>query len=301
MRTRSGNGFLSDTRGAAAIEMAILMPLYMIVLFSLLFLGHLTLGMARKEQAVAFAGWMPGTQSAEELVERFYPWVDDPASGAYASGAGGEHEMSIEVLHDRATQASGYPRERVEDIMARMALGDYYQSFSFGAGGVQGRITSNQTEFGRYLTRMNLSHAEGYPISPPPANVVRAVEAFNGPGQERWISGREAALRMRFRPSYIRWAYKDDPREQLTRATYLTGQPREPLGQPELATSFSVIRRGTLQRRGAREAGSSAAQVYSEMIDLMGQDLPAPMDDQFLDNVVGMMGFADGMSIYTPR
>lgn len=300
MNDKNNQRGLCSEEGAAAIEMAILMPLYMIVLFGLLFLGYLTLGMARQQQAAAFAGWLSGTQSSEELLERFYPWVEDTGRGTFEVGAGREHEMSLEVLSDRSMDVSGYPRETVEDIMTRKALGDPRQVHTW-QGGVTSEIRFDQTEFGRYLTARGLSQPTGYPLSPPPANLLRTVNTLNGPGDQPWLTRREAEIRMRFRPSYLRWAFREDATEDLTLDTYLIGQPPQHRGAPEFDARVALVGRGPLQRRAAGEDGASAGTVYAETMDLLGGSLPAPMDPVRLEQVVTAMGIMDGHSLYRPR
>lgn len=290
----------TSRRGVATIEMAILAPLYIFMLLAVLFVGFLTLGSVREQEAAAFAAWSSGTQSPEELTERFFQWVAADKGGF--DGGVGDDETQIEVTSDQVTQTDGYPVTDMEDIIAKLSLGEYYQRFSFTVGGgVQGSIDSHQTEFGRYLTDMGLGNMDGHRMAPRPANVTRMGEAFNGPGSERWMTEREATLVFRYKPWFLRFVINDqqDPFED-----YLTGTPPEPSREPRLEEKFEVIGRGSLTRKGARE--SSAGQVFAEMADLGGcpQTLDAaaqPLDPAVLQQAITSQGFPATQSIYEPR
>lgn len=290
----------TSRRGVAAIEMAILAPLYIFLLLAVLFVGFLTLGSVRVQEAAAFAAWSSGTQSPEELTERFFQWVAADKGGF--DGGVGDDETQIEVTSDQVTRSDGYAIEDIEDIIAKMSLGEYYQRFSFAmGGGVQGSISAHQTEFGRYLTQMGMGNMDGHRMRPPPANVARMADAVNGAGDERWMTEREATLVFRYKPWFLRFVINDeeDPFE-----SYLTGTPPQPSREPRLEEKFEVVGRGSLTRRGARESG--AAQVFTEMANLGGcpqvlDESARPLDQATLEMALTSQGFPAGQSIYEPR
>ena len=63
-------------RATALIETAIVLPLYMILLFGLLYFGYATLGRQRQDKATSYAAWQSAPQQASSLVGPgpFWSW-----------------------------------------------------------------------------------------------------------------------------------------------------------------------------------------------------------------------------------
>jgi len=289
---RNKTTFLQNERGTAVIETAILMPLYMIILFSLLFLGYLTLGQHREIQAAAYAGWAAGTQGSEDLLETFFPWVyPDGGSG---DGAG-DAETRLEVISDAVDPDTTVDSGRFEDYIAVLALGEAYQSFTFGSGGVTSNTGLRQTEFGKYLSREDFNRGDGYREST--LNSSRLTDSFNGLGTTRWMEIHTTNLSYTFKPVYFRWVH---PEGELTEEEYLINTPEESSDVPTLERSFRVVTRGAHERRAARDPGGSVTRVMGDMNNLMGRDLDTPMDASQLNNMAGVM-FGDGLPLYVAR
>jgi hypothetical protein len=181
--------------------------------------------------------------------------------------------------------------------MAKMALGEFYQTFSFTGGGLQSSIHSSQTEFGRYLTAMGLATPDGHRLRPRPENVNRIAATLNGWGADRWIATRAATLKYRFRPEYLRFVL-DESETDLDMETYYAGF--EALSsEPQLEREFSVVGRGDLERRGARESG--LGRPTPDVYDLLGTRLAPPVPQTELDQAVTALGYTDGLSVYHRR
>jgi hypothetical protein len=66
------------------IETAIVLPLYMILIYGLLYFGYATLGRQRQDKATAYSAWQSALQQAGPLVSQFWGW-NEPGSGSVSS------------------------------------------------------------------------------------------------------------------------------------------------------------------------------------------------------------------------
>ncbi len=81
-------------RGTALIETAIVLPLYMILLFGLLYFGYATLGRQRQDKATAYEAWQSGTQQDPGLLATFWGSSQpaDTTLSVYGGGTNGQSE-----------------------------------------------------------------------------------------------------------------------------------------------------------------------------------------------------------------
>ena len=86
---RSINELRHCARATALIETAIVLPLYMILLFGLLYFGYATLGRQRQDKASAYAAWEPGTQQASDMLTTFWG-SSQPVYTTFSVYGGGE-------------------------------------------------------------------------------------------------------------------------------------------------------------------------------------------------------------------
>jgi len=180
-------------RGAAAtalIETAIVLPLYMILLFGLLYFGYATLGRQRQDKATAYAAWQSGTQDAGPLVGQFWGWTGALTPTATTPPAVLAGDTSFSVYGNSASEPwqwvrqgdeyygatingtlfvpcqlegglhSLYPgggndvfdSERVAVDLWNYALGATTQSFTWTPGvGLVQQFNTNYTSFANYL------------------------------------------------------------------------------------------------------------------------------------------------------
>jgi hypothetical protein len=81
-------------RATALIETAIVLPLYMILLFGLLYFGYATLGRQRQDKATAYEAWQSVTQQDPGLLTTFWGTSQpaDTTFSVYGGGANGQSE-----------------------------------------------------------------------------------------------------------------------------------------------------------------------------------------------------------------
>ncbi|HRU07239.1 MAG TPA: pilus assembly protein [Candidatus Brocadiia bacterium] len=285
---------IHSNRGAASIEMAIIMPLYATILLAILFLGQLTLGLGREHQAAAFTAWI-GAQTPAELVQRFFPWIKSQPQEDGSYGAEGEDQWTLAITNNLTNTPSAWPVERFEDCLAKISIGNAYQgSYNFSAG-TAGGVYFVQTEFGRYLTHHGLSTTDGYPLTPRPDEVDALAEAING-RYTRWFAQRDVTLKLRFRPYYFRWIY-GSYRPDLAEEAPL---PQDPADQPGLTSRHAVIIRDPsgLTRSAAGENAQDASGVYGDMMELLtgsrADPLPAPVDPSLIQAATGGLMYSSG-------
>jgi len=279
MRTHKKQRFTMSERGTAAIETAILIPLYMIILFSLLFLGYLTLGQHREIQAAAFAVWAQGNQDAEVLAEKFYPYIDAEDAGG---GEVGDDETRLKVIADELKEAQVSDQD-FRDYINIVAIGNKYQVYTFGGTGLSTDIQTSRPDYADYLVNHGLSDGEGTLLNEQIDNQID--DAYNGSDSSRWMEAREAQLSFRFRPAYFRWVYQ---KEHKTQEEYLGLERTEPDEEPTLERTFEIIARVTgsnqLERLAARDPGGSSEDVLRETTEeLLG--VTAPSDAAEIPNI----------------
>ncbi len=176
-RTSCPSRGMRNVRGTAAIETAIVLPLYMLVLFGVIYFGYATLSRQRQTVASSFSAWLPGDQQADELLEEFWPWegnayiegIEDHFTVAHAGdtvlGIGENsrlgdpyygNEIAAQLDAGAGTLASWgedtFDRERVTVSLWNLALGETSQYFEWVDGeGLVEQIQTRWDDYARYL------------------------------------------------------------------------------------------------------------------------------------------------------
>lgn len=165
--------------GSAMVETAIVMPLYMIVVFGLLYFGYVTLARQRQAVSAAYAAWMPSDQPADELYRQFWPWAGAPAlvssSPGYSDATAGDTRMILArrnraqdeyyrvygIVPTQLTAGLGsldadggagvFDRERVCVSLWNYALGDVHRNFDWKPGGITPNVSVSYDDMAAYL------------------------------------------------------------------------------------------------------------------------------------------------------
>lgn len=165
------------------IETAIVLPLYMIVLFGLIYFGYATLSNQRLTTSASYSAWLQGNQEADKMLERFWPWegtaVDHGSTGGKSEAESGDTTLVIGevspsgdpyygiVIGTQLGAGQGTVRgldawpnrddffdlERLTVSLWDYALGEVNQSFSMGdsPGEFEEQLTVHFDSIARFL------------------------------------------------------------------------------------------------------------------------------------------------------
>jgi len=284
-----------NDRGSAMVETVVVMPIYLMLVFALIFFGHSTLAKQKQHQAAAYAAWLGGQgtrQDARDLLPAFFPWV----AGQHARAAGSASEASVTVaysdgsVYEEARLALAYrpdderelyDQDEIDEGLFILALGERDQHFEWRNGQTEEVITTHWDDAANYL---NPEHQ-----APPARNryydlAGDCVNALNGPGSsDRWAFRERTDLTYTYKPHYLGLFYAG-PDEDIDRwgdeefTRYAALEADRPASGIEYLSSFAVAARGGLERRGARDhTGNGSAIVLGEMRSLLTQpSMPPP-------------------------
>lgn len=300
--------------GTAVIETAIVMPLYLIVLFGLLYFGYATLAKQRQTMAAAYSAWLPGDQRADLTLTRFFPWTvssSTPPVAVAQPGVSGvtssDHELNVrerERLNDpyygtviqtqlvAGTNSLGgagedtFDRERVTVSLWNLAFGSVVQGFSWSAA--QGGLTPRNTPVrGPYYNYLNADSdtaknagggfiAAGVDASPQIGRYENMVsDMLDGVNSTgHWLTRRQATLDATYQPSFFSVVYADNDAPPLTAGTYFSGNYAQPTYKPTSSLNFDVTGRGTAARLAASDQGGSYNAVLDDAYRVTGQSQP---------------------------
>jgi hypothetical protein len=310
---RTANDKLARNAGTAVIETAIVMPLYLLVIFGLLYFGYATLAKQRQTMAAAYSAWLPGDQRADTTLARFWPWTVDPlrpptavAQPGVSGVTSGDHELNVRErarLNDpyygtviRTQLVAGtntlggagddtFDRERVTVSLWNLALGKTVQRFSWTPGqGLVQRFDRNFGPFGVYLNAQSQAGAgqggafiaadEG---SPPQIGRYETMvsDALNGINSAgHWLERRQATLDAAYQPPFFRMVYAEDNAPPLRGDTYFSGNYAQPTFKPASTINFDVTGRGTAMRLAAGDPGGGYAAVLADAYALTRRARP---------------------------
>jgi len=160
------------------IETAILLPLYMIILYGVIYFGYATLSKQAQTSSAQYAAWLPQTQQAKPMLERFWPWAGE-AITLYSTGWASEAESADTRLLIREERPQGDPYygtdiksqlvagkgslsggrshdlfdiERLTVDLWNYALGEVNQRFVWTEDGIEERIEISYDDMARFLS-----------------------------------------------------------------------------------------------------------------------------------------------------
>lgn len=310
MSRRAGTLRLRRARaaGSAMIETAIIMPLYLTILLGIVYFGYATLSKQRQTVAAGYAAWHGGVQSADGVLNEFWPW-EGSASLQWARGndslaKAGETEllMSEQTLQGDEFYRTGrvpcqlvaglgslggggddcFDRERLAVSLWNYALGEMIQYFEWvpGQGAVE-RTRINWDDASRYLNE-NSPSGTGFiaadAANPPNIGLYENLVAssLNGPGADHWFERRAAKIEATYRPWYFRQVVAVENAPPSGFLTYIGGAYPEPLFEPTATTSLDLTRRGTGARFAVGEGGTSSQDLIDNMAGFLQRSaLPA--------------------------
>ena len=167
-------------RGAALVETAILLPLYLIILFGLLYFGYATLSKQAQTSAAQYAAWLPQTQSAEAMLERFWPWAGKATALGGGSGTSEAEAVDIHLRIEEPALTSDpyygtdiptqlvdgkgslpgaggrtgdvFNLERLTVDLWTYALGEINQDFVWTESGIEERISVSYDDMANFLS-----------------------------------------------------------------------------------------------------------------------------------------------------
>ena len=309
-----------NARGTAAIETAIILPLYLIVIFGLIYFGYATLGKQRQTLAASYASWLAGEQQADELLEEFWPWEGEVTQAGSASARAGDTELSMseDVRFDDYYYAQGmvpcqleagiyalgggeentFDSERITVSLWNMALGEIRQCFVWVPGeGIVEEITVDRDQVGDYLADFVDT---GTPSDPVPPEIdtfeLRLSLALNGIGDGNWLERRIVNMDATYRPPFFKKIYREDGAARTDFGTFVSGDYPEPRFQPTVAMTFDLTGRGEATRNAAGEGYVTPDDLISEVGD--------QLFDNTLDNPDSMDGIIEsllGSDIWTAQ
>ncbi len=311
-----------NARGSALIETAIVLPLYLIVLFGLIYFGYATLSKQRQALAAAYTAWHPAKVQADELLDEFWPWEGGPEV-LWRSPGRSEARAGDTVLTTGETTSFGddyygtlvpsqltggpgslgggagdtFDRERIAVSLWTYAYAELIQSYSLP---LQQRIRRRWDDAANYLNPESDAqrHIELYERigfieadegSPPSIGRYERLiaDALNGddPG---WIERPRITLQTTYKPPFFKMIYREEDAPATDFATFVTGDYPEPEYEPTSTVRFDLTTRGEGFRRAAGEDGVTSDQLIAATRDFLdGGELSSPgsMDGLLLGNL----------------
>ncbi len=304
-------------RGSALLETAVLMPVYLILLFGLLFLGYSTLLKQKEHLAGSFAVWNRGRESPASLGLEFGMWASGSSQDIQETADGavvGDGWLSIEETRE----TSGlYETDEIAPQLFNMTLGERVQYYVWEDGQLVERIDLRADDASRYLREVFDVDPQGSiwrtdPSATPESssNLLQfgrdnygMLFAFSdyiaGILDSEWTERRTAALEYEYRPWFRPIAYSEEG-EEMTTSQYLSMQFPEHSSAPV----YKAESRLTIRGEGSRSTihDKSGKDLILEMSALVGDgsDLEDPMTDSDLD-ALRITYWPDGDSLWVSR
>ena len=284
--------------GTALIETAIVLPLYMLVLFGIIYFGYATLSKQRQTIAASGAAWTPGVQSSDAVFDTFWheagACVEDVVlQSSEEIDLGDTYYGNIvpcQLVDGQGSLGGGgedtFDRERVAVSLWNLALGEVTQHFAFVPGeGFVEHISVNWDSYSRYL---NANHPDGTgwiyagPCCPPILDRVddAIADAFNGFGEGHWLERRRVAIDAQYCPPFLKQIIREPDAPPSDFATYISGDYPELGERPVVEMTFDLTSRGNAARYTVGEGAysSSSEDVLGQAADLLNVSL-SPADD----------------------
>ena len=291
--------FRPHAAGTVAVETAILAPLYMILLFAVIFFGYSTLAKQKEQTAAHFIAMQPGEQRASDMVGMFFPWNGDPegevsAMDGDATGsevvAGdalirvlevqSEPDVYAPTTHSPPAGGAGlgdtFDPPRLLEYLWVMAVGELTNVISMDMdGNVTTRVVDHRDYKARYLQDEHV--IDPAPPAGPAWNLRNsgAAYALNNVQDQPWVNRRYARVEYEYTPPFFRHVYGKGERT----SPYLALEHPEPTYVPNYTNESRIITRGAGERANTIVHGYGT--VVSDMSRLLGDGraMPQPMTD----------------------
>jgi hypothetical protein len=297
------------------IETVILMPLYMILIFGLIFFGYSTLAKQKEAVAAGYSVTQSGRQSAADMMPMFFPWNPQSASDFlfYTDGSGitaGDARLRVHDLEEiadvyrpawhTAPSLGGvgdtFDHARVAEYLWIMGLPTYEQHFEWVDGQFREVIITHENYKSSYLHNNGIVDRTG-----PPSTTVYTRGATYGVNcaQDRsWLDRRDAWAEYFYTPPFFSRVYGETPQ---TSQQYFAMDYPTPAYTPDYKTESHLIARGDGRRQGTLDVG--AGPVIRTMEGMIPADptVPDPLDDTRLDAVKFSLWPADTGSLWISK
>ena len=287
-------------RATAMTETVILAPLYMVMLFALIFFGYSTLGRQKEQVAANYAAMQPGAQAAADMMPLFFPWNPSDLSGEALLPDGSEvtagdevtlrvHEPEWVDIYNPAwntippapvSLGDTFDARRVVEYLWIMAVGQVVMT------PVRLNPDGTVTPPGvREVLDYRASFLRGQQVVDPPPPAAPALNKYsagvlyglNCAHSPEWMSRRYSQLEYLYTPPFFRHVYGGEARDK---SQYMTLDYPDPDFTPNYRNESRIVTRGQGERLGTVERGDHRP-LLQELSQLLsdGGVMPDPMSD----------------------
>jgi hypothetical protein len=276
-------------RGTAMLEMAILSPMYLLLLFGLIYLGYSAMAGHKEQIASAYAALQPGAQTADEMMPRFFGWnprvdrTNPAANGGTEAHAG---DVTLRVFDGAGTSslvggagAGFYSVDHFNLALWVMQLGEVVGHYDPRTR--QTVIETFRDQFGQYIFDNDIVNPDS--AHSTTAYTQDAANILNSdPYNRSWLERRRAQLEYVYEPFFRGRVAGSQPLTDRQFYSY-AAPPSE--AAPIYSGVHQIAARGPGERLGANDPGESADNVLTEVSRMTGGALPAPMSNAGRDDL----------------
>jgi len=319
-----------NARGSALVETAIVLPLYLIVLYGLIYFGYATLSKQRGTLAAAYAAWHPAEVQADRLLEEFWPWEGSPSmllSGSgFSEALAGDTRLGVgevRALGDDyygtlvPCQLAGGPGslggggdhtfalERIAVSLWTYALGKVEQRFEWVPGQgfverIQWKWDDDGDDMASYLNAKSekgakkggafIEAGEGSPPSIGRYEYEKLIAYALTGVEDPWIVRPRVTLRATYRPPFFRTVYREPESPAASFGTYVAGSYPEPEYEPTATMRFDLTTRGGGVRRAVGEDGMTSEDMLAAVEEFLDYREGLSPPDEMDDCPLGDLG-----------
>jgi len=305
--------------GSATLEMAILLPMYLIILFGVLYFGYATLGTQKQHLASAYAVAQPGVQAADDALPRFFPWHGAvEQSGPGQIGRAPNVRIGTEARAGDGTVRLGEWRDtdnelltvrHITESLGGIAVGSWHDQIVWTPTGLVIQRSRSGNDRANYLAG-NLISDPNAPLAQTPYSAWVNQTLRGESGGTPWLERRVARVEYVYQPFFFGHVIgpgQIDPGtgqpavRPLTHAEYF-GQFPLPDAPPVFWGGQRVAVRTGVERLAAGDPGCDSARLLTEMTALVGQGaaLADPMTEADRD-AIGQLYWPDNPNIWERR
>jgi len=307
--------------GTAMTETAIVAPLYMVMLFALIFFGYSALSRQKEQIAAHYAAMQPGRQAAADMMPLFFPWNPSSLSNEARLADGSEvtagdatlrvHEPDWVDVYNPAWNSippgpSGlgdtFDARRIVEYLWVMAVGQLVMT------PVRLNPDGSVTPPGvREVLDYRASFLRGQKVVDPPPPAAPALNKYsagvlfglNCAHDPAWLARRHAALEYLYKPPFFRHVYGGEERDK---SQYMTLDYPEPDFTPNYRNETRVLTRGEGRRLNTVDVGDYHP-ILLNVSRLLGDGamMPDPMSDADCLSLRDSLWAADSDSIWVAK
>lgn len=300
---------------SAMIETVILMPIYMILVFALIFFGHSTLSRQRARVAAHFVAMHSSTQALDEDMLVHFGWNPSLLGGYRSVPDGSEFQADdavIRVLNiwgeedyynpdysGAPTRGTGtFEEARIADYVWIESVGEVVERYEWQDGEIVRIEDQQHTYASSYLQDQDI--VDPPPPSPPVYTryLLGAADAVNNAQDNPWLERRYGRMEYEYGPNFLRYAIGEEP---MTSDQYLGLDFPDPTFQPLFVLESRGMTRGLGNRRGTLESGASSVRINMSYLLGNGSDLPGSIPLSELDSIKDSLWPDDPDSVWMAK